>query len=351
MATNDFLPFATNGGANVDSQAAYAANPNVPLGQQPGVASSSFNNKALRQASVLASQLAQLTSDRLNANILDNGSTSTVYAQLNLAFPSIGIQTATKTSTYAILTTDSFISFNASGGNFTTTLPTAVGASGKIYTLKRLDQTLGNLVTIATTSAQTIDGATTKTLSTQYELYMFVSDGSNWQIMDHQYPSTWTSYTLSITGSSSNPAKNGTPTVDAAFWRRIGDSLELRYNYYQSSSGTAGSGTYLFSLPSGLTIDSTKSTAATAITSSPSSVGYGSAYSQTTGNGIGSAADIFVYNSTNIGMLLQVVTTTGQTSVNNTTPVFIGTASPYDLSRAIQGFKMFATLPITNWGG
>jgi hypothetical protein len=63
------------------------------------------------------------------------------------------------------------------------TLPTAVGCIGRRYTIKKTDAS-ANAVTIATTSSQTIDGTTTKALSTQYAAYTVQSDGANWQIID-----------------------------------------------------------------------------------------------------------------------------------------------------------------------
>lgn len=60
----------------------------------------------------------------------------------------------------------------------------------------------------------------------------------------------WVNYTPTITGSTSNPSK-GTILMDQAFWRRIGDSMQIRYQYRQTSAGGAGSGAYYFSLPSG----------------------------------------------------------------------------------------------------
>lgn len=80
--TNDFQAFAIGSGANVESQAAYLTDPALPLGQQSGVASSALNNKVLRQASVVASQLAQYICNQLNANVADNGVSAEFLAQL-----------------------------------------------------------------------------------------------------------------------------------------------------------------------------------------------------------------------------------------------------------------------------
>ena len=63
---------------------------------------------------------------------------------------------------------------------FTVTLPTAVGIAGRWYIIKNGNTTLsGNLITIATTSSQTIDGSAPSTLSALTPLRVF-SDGSNW---------------------------------------------------------------------------------------------------------------------------------------------------------------------------
>lgn len=86
MPTNDFLPFATNALANVETQSAYAADSNtVAKGVQAGIASSALFNKIWRQASVIAWAVAQLMADRLNAAIQDNGDTATLLTQLKSA--------------------------------------------------------------------------------------------------------------------------------------------------------------------------------------------------------------------------------------------------------------------------
>jgi len=84
---------------------------------------------------------------------------------------------AAKTTTYTLTSTDYFI--DCTSGTFTVTLPTAVGITGHEYIIK--NSGVGT-ITIATTSSQTIDGVTTKTLSSQYSGYRLNSDGSNWKI-------------------------------------------------------------------------------------------------------------------------------------------------------------------------
>lgn len=82
------------------------------------------------------------------------------------------------TSTYAALSTDYTI--NATSGTFTITLPTAIGINRRIYVIKNSGT---GVITLATTSSQTIDGSTTKTLNTQYSGFAVQSNGSNWIII------------------------------------------------------------------------------------------------------------------------------------------------------------------------
>jgi hypothetical protein len=86
MPTNDFVPVATAGGANVLSQSAYLSSSALTAGQQPGIASSAFNNKALRQATYIASCLAQFCVDVTGNGALDDGNQSEIISLMMLAF-------------------------------------------------------------------------------------------------------------------------------------------------------------------------------------------------------------------------------------------------------------------------
>lgn len=83
-----------------------------------------------------------------------------------------------QTGTYAILTTDQVV--NCTSGTFTATLPTAASVTGKWYTIKNSGT---GVITVATTSSQTIDGSTTIILNNQYQSIDVVSNGANWIIV------------------------------------------------------------------------------------------------------------------------------------------------------------------------
>tara|TARA_R110002020_G_scaffold449354_1_gene662454 strand:+ start:246 stop:680 length:435 start_codon:yes stop_codon:yes gene_type:complete len=68
--------------------------------------------------------------------------------------------------------------------NHTCTLPTAVGITGKIIGAYQATAPAGvTNITIATTGAETINGAASKYLATQYSKYLLMSDGANWVII------------------------------------------------------------------------------------------------------------------------------------------------------------------------
>jgi hypothetical protein len=159
------------------------------------------------------------------------------------------IKRSAKTSNYTLTLADDIVTGSVSGGAFTLTLPSAVGITGKQYILKRTDQTLGTMLNIATTSSQTINGVTTSTLARQYEELIVVSDGANWQAKRY-IPTVWTSYTPGCTWN--------TNVTVSGFWQPNGDSCNFKM--YILCSGAPNAANLNISIPSGLTIDTTKLT-------------------------------------------------------------------------------------------
>lgn len=102
------------------------------------------------------------------------------FRAIEVTTGSIVLPYATASSTYAIRTQDYLVNFTS--GTFTATLPTAVGCTGKEYRLKNSGT---GVITIATTSSQTIDGATTYSLGSQWKYVSVVSTGANWIIMEN----------------------------------------------------------------------------------------------------------------------------------------------------------------------
>ena len=113
-------------------------------------------------------------------------------------FPVTGIN-----STYTVDTNDYLI--DITGNTITVTLPTAVGVNGKNYVIKNRGT---GVVTVATTSSQTIDGSNSKSLNNNDGIEI-ISDGSNWIIAAGT--GTVTSSTTAKSGIVSNTTWTGTP--------------------------------------------------------------------------------------------------------------------------------------------
>ena len=80
------------------------------------------------------------------------------------------------TSADSLVAIDDFVAVT---GTTTVTLPTSVGVSGQIYTIKNIGTAI---VTIATTSSQTIDGVTTYVIRTTNSGVQIISDNANWLV-------------------------------------------------------------------------------------------------------------------------------------------------------------------------
>ena len=87
----------------------------------------------------------------------------------------------TKTSSYSAAN-ESTIICDATSGAMTITLPPASGVPGIFYNIKKIDSSV-NAVTVDGADSETIDGATTAVLSSQYASITIQCDGSTWWII------------------------------------------------------------------------------------------------------------------------------------------------------------------------
>lgn len=92
-----------------------------------------------------------------------------------------GKEVTTYTTSSTLSWYDRNVRGSASGGAITLTLRTAAGCRGKRVTIKKVDAS-GNAVTVDGNGAETIDGALTYSLATQYKSVTLESDGSNWLV-------------------------------------------------------------------------------------------------------------------------------------------------------------------------
>lgn len=232
-----------------------------------------------------------------------------------------------KSANYPIVVTDHILEMDATGGNRTFTFPTAVGYSGKPFTLKKTDSSF-NTVQLLTTSSQTIDGKASGAiyLFTQNETITVYSDGANWKILSWKKDTDW------ATGGSFNWSTNVTPAVK---WRRQGDSIELQGHI--TASGAVDNATLQLTLPNSWTIDSGKLAAGTAT----GNVGQclGSAYCLDGSTGLAYSAVPTYNGSTVIGFVMNYGAGVSAV-VNQTTPFTWASNDRISIS---------AKVPVTNW--
>jgi hypothetical protein len=140
------------------------------------------------------------------------------------------------------------VRLDASGGDFTLDLPSAVGLDGVALILKNTQST--GVVTVDPNGAQTIDNYSTRLLGPRGKL-IIVSNNSNWDMID--YDSGWISYTPTFTGL-------GTVTNINYYYNIKGTTLSI--NGY-AETGTHTAVEIQISLPSGAVSSSNYSATAT----------------------------------------------------------------------------------------
>jgi hypothetical protein len=149
----------------------------------------------------------------------------------------------------------------------------------------------------------------------------------------------WQTYSLTIGATTTAPTK-GSVIRDTARWRRVGDSVEIRYDYEQNGAGSSGSGDYLFPLPNGLQIDTSK---ISTNTNNEIIVGHLMVSNSTTGLANASRHGfVQVYNSTNLGLVgsdthtgtaTQQLVSSGYLGLNNTNLIY----------------SFYALVPVLGW--
>jgi hypothetical protein len=134
--------------------------------------------------------------------------------------------------------------------------------------------------------------------------------------------------TVTVTGTTTNPTK-GTIVRDKIWYSRRGQNLQVRIEFQQSSAGGAGSGDYLFQIPtaSGCTIDSNytnfDTTLGTNSQTAPGSLGVA-------GGGRAAAEGligyVLAYNSTNVRLILRTTASATQQAIGSGYLPFSNTA-------------------------
>lgn len=151
--------------------------------------------------------------------------------------------------------------------------------------------------------------------------------------------SAWNDFTMNITATTTNPTKATTRINDEARWRQVGDSIEIHYSYHHNNNAgaSAGSGTYLFNLPPGFTINTAKM--ATAPDSNTrGSIGFAAA----NGPGGGASGVVKIYSSTSFSMLVDFEDASAINEVGS---------SNFGLGNASASYSFRAVVPVNELSG
>ena len=155
--------------------------------------------------------------------------TTTPNASLQVV-GSISTSIDIKTAAYTLTDQDNIILGDATTAAITITLPDSTKMKGRQYTIKKQDAS-ANLVSIATTSGQLIDGNATLDLSSQYQFITTTSFGPGW----------------SVTGSSKASGASGNSTqvfMTSGTWTKPDSGSIAEISCWGGGGGGARSGPF-----------------------------------------------------------------------------------------------------------
>jgi hypothetical protein len=276
-----------------------------------------------------------------NGQILTSSGGTSAPSWTTPSNPNLSV--SSKTANYTLTSSDDVIL--CSGTTFTLTLPTAVGITGKQFIIKHQGSLLADSYTLNTTSSQTINGILSGfyELRTQNETLKIISDGANWQILDHISNTEWVDAgNNTITATTTNPTK-GTVNYDYFQWRRSGTNMEFRIGYNQTTAGAAGSGLYLWAIPPGAFADTAfaQDNGASITNLNADNIGFGvvsdNANSQAANT---NSAKAFLYNSNNIAIKYE-----GSSGID----LALNASNTQNFGDTNFSVKITGSIPISGW--
>ena len=105
------------------------------------------------------------------------------FTRLHRTIKGLSYPVKAQTTAFTINPYIFFYPCNTTSAGFTATLPPAVSCIGKVVVVKKVSSD-GNTLTLGVSGSDTIDGASTKTTTTQYASWHLISDGvSNWYLI------------------------------------------------------------------------------------------------------------------------------------------------------------------------
>lgn len=144
----------------------------------------SNNTLSSTNSQILIDIIGSVNGNLANYPISNSNFTAGVFVPLtltNISAAAFYVANVTSSS-YTLKSEDGYVRANAASNAITIALPKAVG-NGRLVTVKKIDSS-GNTVTLDADGTETIDGATTKVLSSQYDSIQILDAASGkWEVV------------------------------------------------------------------------------------------------------------------------------------------------------------------------
>ena len=169
------------------------------------------------------------------------------------------------------------------------------------------------------------------------------SDGSGqWLLRVYNFNSAWSVGIVNTFGSTGTPPTKGTGiTRDIVRWRRVGQSIDIAFSYQHTVAGAAGTGNYILTGPTGVTLDYANGEAG--VSGSPPTATYIAA----------ARAAGFLTDGTNYGPVGLVAQTSGcnflVVGLYNVATYQLFGAGNWPMSGAAVGFNLNAQFKVAGW--
>ncbi|HMC87054.1 MAG TPA: hypothetical protein VKI61_16115, partial [Chitinophagaceae bacterium] len=172
----------------------------------------------------------------------------------------------------------------------TLTLPTAASIAGRVYWIKNTSSN-ASVLTIATTSSQTIDGLASWTLTQTNKAIRVVSDGTNWLVASESLPGSSSGGTAWIYGGNNVTSQQNlgtTSNYDLPFLTNNTEKMRLT----KTGSLAIGTSTFNATNPEKLVVDAGITTSVNSIVGKGTINSYLQLNIQNLSSGTGASSDV-----------------------------------------------------------
>ena len=239
----------------------YAAGTSTPQDTYTSAALTTANDNPVVLSS--AGRALIFLSDKSYKVVLKTSADVEIWTADNVVGRAPPANVLSKTANYTVAVTDGkdvLVQTDASGGAITITLYTAVGNTGRIVRVMKTDSST-NAVTVDGNASETINGATTYSVTADDQVVTLMSNGSNWVITAvASLLQTWTAVSFSAGSFTANGAM--TWTVESAdqvtySYTKSGTVMTLAWTINGTTVGGTPNTALQIAIPGGFTASKT----------------------------------------------------------------------------------------------